>query len=145
MGAMEEVDYWQHLMGTKQAFLHYKGCCSKALLKCIDNLPPLLMFKSPNIKENVTSIFPAYQQDHVCELLNTIDACQVFFDIVSSCFDYHPKKMPFYTFKAIRHVCFIDSELFPTLCFFGVFFVRLWTLIWPRTTWNWWWHTLLWW
>ena len=23
------------------------------------------------------------QQDHVCELLNTIDACQVFFDIVS--------------------------------------------------------------
>lgn len=24
-----------------------------------------------------------YHQDHVCELLNTIDACQVFFDIVS--------------------------------------------------------------
>lgn len=25
-----------------------------------------------------------HQQDHVCELLNTIDACQVFFDIVST-------------------------------------------------------------
>lgn len=29
------------------------------------------------------SFFFSLPQDHVCELLNTIDACQVFFDIVS--------------------------------------------------------------
>lgn len=35
------------------------------------------------MKEYMVLTFILYQQDHVCELLNTIDACQVFFDIVS--------------------------------------------------------------
>lgn len=30
-----------------------------------------------------------HRQDHVCELLNTIDACQVFFDIVSETMNTH--------------------------------------------------------
>lgn len=35
------------------------------------------------VKDYMVLILILYQQDHVCELLNTIDACQVFFDIVS--------------------------------------------------------------
>ena len=35
------------------------------------------------MKEYMVLTFILHQQDHVCELLNTIDACQVFFDIVS--------------------------------------------------------------
>lgn len=35
------------------------------------------------VKDYMVLILILSQQDHVCELLNTIDACQVFFDIVS--------------------------------------------------------------
>lgn len=41
------------------------------------------------VKYYMVLILILYQQDHVCELLNTIDACQVFFDIVSATMSTH--------------------------------------------------------
>lgn len=77
---------------------------------------------------------PSWQQDHVCELLNTIDACQVFFDIVSPSLDSALKPQP-KLYSAVAHRIMM-STFIP---------VRRWTLTSPRTTWTWWWRTRPWW
>lgn len=59
---------------------------------CNDNpsqIKVTLIIKVLYCEMYINTIFFLCFQDHVCELLNTIDACQVFFDIVRHIYLYN--------------------------------------------------------